>query len=125
MNDSNEEENNSKSRLTVMRVLLKYVTIRASLVAQTVKNAYNAGHNSLIPGLGRSPGEGNGYPLQYSGLESSMYSPCGPQTERLALSGTTKTTPSYPVGLLGRKRSSPAEMRTWSAFKRKCVQGNA
>ena len=24
------------------------------------------------PGLGRSPGEGNGYPLQYSGLESSM-----------------------------------------------------
>ena len=27
-----------------------------------------------IPGLGRSPGEGNGYPLQYSGLENSMYS---------------------------------------------------
>ena len=26
----------------------------------------------LIPGLGRSPGEGNGYPLQYSGLENSM-----------------------------------------------------
>ena len=25
-----------------------------------------------IPGLGRSPGEGNGYPLQYSGLEDSM-----------------------------------------------------
>ena len=25
-----------------------------------------------IPGLGRSPGEGNGYPLQYSGLENSM-----------------------------------------------------
>ena len=24
------------------------------------------------PGLGRSPGEGNGYPLQYSGLENSM-----------------------------------------------------
>ena len=27
---------------------------------------------SLIPGLGRSPGEGKGYPLQYSGLENSM-----------------------------------------------------
>jgi len=27
---------------------------------------------SLIPGLGRSPGEGNGYPLQYSCLENSM-----------------------------------------------------
>ena len=26
-----------------------------------------------IPGLGRSPGEGNGYPLQYSDLENSMY----------------------------------------------------
>ena len=25
-----------------------------------------------IPGLGRSPGEGNSYPLQYSGLENSM-----------------------------------------------------
>ena len=26
----------------------------------------------LIPGLGRSPGEGKGYPLQYSSLENSM-----------------------------------------------------
>ena len=26
----------------------------------------------LIPGLERSPGEGKGYPLQYSGLENSM-----------------------------------------------------
>ena len=26
----------------------------------------------LIPGLGRFPGEGNSYPLQYSGLENSM-----------------------------------------------------
>ena len=32
----------------------------------------NAGDPSLIPGLGRSPGEGKGYPLQYSGLENSM-----------------------------------------------------
>ena len=28
--------------------------------------------NPQIPGLGRSPGEGNGYPLQCSGLENSM-----------------------------------------------------
>ena len=27
---------------------------------------------SIIPGLGRCPGEGNGYPLQYSGLENSV-----------------------------------------------------
>ena len=30
------------------------------------------GHLDLIPGLGRSPREGKGYPLQYSGLEISM-----------------------------------------------------
>ena len=32
----------------------------------------NAGDLGLIPGLGRSPGEGNGYPLQCSGLENPM-----------------------------------------------------
>ena len=32
----------------------------------------NVGDLGSIPGLGRSPGEGNGYPLQYSGLENSM-----------------------------------------------------
>jgi len=36
------------------------------------ETACNAGDLGLIPGLGRSPGEGKGYPLQYSGLESSM-----------------------------------------------------
>ena len=35
-------------------------------------SACNAGELGLIPGLGRSPGEGKGYPLQYSGLENSM-----------------------------------------------------
>ena len=33
------------------------------------ESACNAGDMGLIPGLGRSPGEGNGYPLQYSCLE--------------------------------------------------------
>ena len=32
----------------------------------------NAGGLGWIPGLGRSPGEGKGYPLRYSGLENSM-----------------------------------------------------
>ena len=32
----------------------------------------NAGNADLIPGLGRSPGEGNGSPLQYSCLENPM-----------------------------------------------------
>ena len=35
-------------------------------------SARNAGDLALIPGLGRSPGEGNGNPLQYSCLENSM-----------------------------------------------------
>ena len=32
----------------------------------------NAGDVNSIPGVGRYPGEGNGYPLQYSDLENSM-----------------------------------------------------
>ena len=35
------------------------------------ESACNAGELGSIPGLGRSPGEGNGNPLQYSGLENS------------------------------------------------------
>ena len=34
----------------------------------------NEGDMGLIPGVGRSPGGGNGYPLQYSGLENPMNS---------------------------------------------------
>ena len=36
------------------------------------ESACNAGDLSSIPGLGRSPGEGNGNPLQYSCLENPM-----------------------------------------------------
>ena len=35
-------------------------------------SAYNAGDPGSIPGLGRTPGEGNGNPLQYSCLENPM-----------------------------------------------------
>ena len=35
-------------------------------------SAYNAGDPGSIPGLGRSSGEGNGNPLQYSCLENPM-----------------------------------------------------
>ena len=60
-------------------------------------SACSAGDLGLIPGLGRSPGEGKGYPLQYVCLENSMgrgawlatYSPWGCEelgmTERLTL----------------------------------------
>ena len=36
------------------------------------ESACNAGDPGAIPGLGRSPGEGKGYPFQYCGLENSM-----------------------------------------------------
>ena len=57
-----------------------------SLVAQVVKNLLamqEPEDSGLITGSGRSPGVGNGTPLQYSGLENSMgsslvgYSPWG------------------------------------------------
>ena len=44
------------------------------------ESSCNAGDLGSIPELGRSPGEGKGYPLQYSDLENSMdyiYSPWG------------------------------------------------
>ena len=55
------------------------------------ESACNAGDLGLIHGLGRSPGEGKGYSLQYSVLENSMdYSPWGRKesdtTELLSLS---------------------------------------
>ena len=47
--------------------------MRASLMAQTVrKSACSAINPGSIPGSGGSPGEGNGYPLQYSCLENAM-----------------------------------------------------
>ena len=55
------------------------------------QSAWNAGNLGSIPGLGRSPREGKGYPLQYSGLENSMDSTVSgvaesDTTERLSLS---------------------------------------
>ena len=36
------------------------------------ESTHNVGDLGSIPGLGRSSGEGKGYPLQYSGMENSM-----------------------------------------------------
>ena len=52
-----------------------YIKLRhhwASLVAQREPPACNEGDLGSIPGWGRSPGEGNGNPLQYSCLENPM-----------------------------------------------------
>ena len=57
------------SDLTVI-LCVELKVSQASLVAQMV--TCNAGDLGLIPGSGRSPGEGNGNPLQYSCLDNSM-----------------------------------------------------
>ena len=60
------------------RVLLSY-KIKLEYSASK-ESACNAGDLGSIPGSGRSPGEGNGNPLQYSRLENSKdrgYSPWG------------------------------------------------
>ena len=54
------------------------------------ESACNAGDLGSIPGLGRYPGKGKGYPLQYSGLENSLDCPWGrkesDKTDQLSLS---------------------------------------
>ena len=59
---------------TVKRDLIfPYQVVQASLVAQDSKeSACNVGDPGLIPKSGRSPGEGNGNPLQCSCLENPM-----------------------------------------------------
>ena len=42
------------------------------MVKETTFSAGGIGDAGLIPGLGRSSGDGKGYPLQYPGLENSM-----------------------------------------------------
>ena len=62
----------SVSHYPLMKISMGIVYMRASLIAPLVKTACNAGDLGSIPGLGRSPEEGKGHPLQYSGLENSM-----------------------------------------------------
>ena len=57
------------------------------------ESACNAGDLGSIPGLGGSPGEGKGYPRQYSGLENSMDSIC-------IVSGVTESDMTEQLSLL-------------------------
>ena len=47
-------------------------SILSSLVAQMIESARSVGNLGSVPGLGRSPGEENGNPLQYSCLEHPL-----------------------------------------------------
>jgi len=48
------------------------ITLGFTCGSTAKESSCNAGDLGLIPGLERTPGEGNSYPLQYSGLENSM-----------------------------------------------------
>ena len=52
-------------------VVLNFITEGFPGGSDGKESACNAGYPGLIPGLGRSAGEGNGNPLQYSCLENS------------------------------------------------------
>ena len=54
-----------RNRTQVSCIALRFFTSWATREA-------NVGDLALIPGLGRSPGKGKGYPFQYSGLENSV-----------------------------------------------------
>ena len=62
-----------------LKSLLQHHSSEASILQhfsggpEVKESACNVGNPSLVPGLGSSPGEGNGYPLQYSCLENSMH----------------------------------------------------
>ena len=70
-----------KSHLSILSGLIgAHVGFPHSSVGK--ESTCNAGDPSSIPGLGRSPGKGKGYPLQYSGLGHKELD----TTERLSLS---------------------------------------
>ena len=55
-----------------LELLIAKFRLKLKKVGKTTESAYNSGDLGLIPGSGRSPGEGNGNPLQYSCLENTM-----------------------------------------------------
>ena len=52
--------------------MLPNITLKITHGSGDKESAYNAGDLGVISGLGRSPGEGHGNPVQYSGLENPM-----------------------------------------------------
>ena len=61
-------------QIFVSKVMSLLFNVLSRFVISSVgkESICNAGDPSLIPGSGRSAGEGKGYPLQHSGLENSM-----------------------------------------------------
>jgi len=58
--------------VTIISCRYIWVSQVVLVIKNTAANAGNIGDAGLIPGLGRSPGGGHGYPFQYSCLENPM-----------------------------------------------------
>ena len=61
-----------KGKFSSISACYTHTACPGSSVVPLPANAGAAGNSGLIPGLGRSPGGGNGNPLQYSCLENLM-----------------------------------------------------
>ena len=59
-------------KILIIRYYLEWIFLRDNSGSDGKASACNTGDPAWILGLGRSPGEQNGYPLQYSCLENSM-----------------------------------------------------
>ena len=80
MYDNNSPESGHRGKLPQHnkgRIQQTHIILRLPCGSAGKEATCNAGDLGLIPGLGRYPGEGKGYPLQYSGLEKSM----GPKSQ--------------------------------------------
>ena len=71
-NWSSKRDHEAERNLGVLMTPLPGFPLGFPCGSAGTESTCNAGDLGLIPGLGRSPREGNGYPLQYSGLENSM-----------------------------------------------------
>ena len=72
-NPQGHKESDTTERLHFLSLSFTFMGFPGGLEGKA--SACNAGDPGSIPGLGRSPGEGNGYPLQYSCLEEEELLP--------------------------------------------------
>ena len=72
MDASNHNAENFSFVCGLLYVIYSIYTCGLPTWCSSKESACNVGDLGSIPGLGRSPGEGNGNPLQYSFLENSM-----------------------------------------------------
>ena len=73
--DNNSPESGHRGKLPQHNkghIQQTHIIFRLPCGSASDEATWNAGDLDLIPGLGRSPGEGKGYPLQYSDLETSV-----------------------------------------------------